>query len=57
MKPVMQTKFGPVEGNCFCACLASMLELPIEDIPFYHDVNWFKNYNDFLMTKGFTYVC
>lgn len=32
MKPVKQTKFG-MEGNCFAACLASILEMNLEDLP------------------------
>lgn len=32
MKPVMQTVTGPA-GNCMSACLASILELPIEAVP------------------------
>lgn len=33
MKPIMQTKFGADEGNCFAACVASMLEINIDDVP------------------------
>jgi hypothetical protein len=41
MKPVNQTKFSTfysngkrcTYGNCFVACLASILELPIEEVP------------------------
>ncbi len=33
MKPIHQTKFGVEEGNCFQACIASILEIPIEDVP------------------------
>lgn len=32
MKPVMQTTFGNY-GNCFQACLASVLEIPLDSIP------------------------
>ncbi len=32
MKPVNQTLHGEV-GNCFAACLASLLELPISEVP------------------------
>lgn len=31
--PVDQTQFGKPEGNCTQACIASMLELPIEAVP------------------------
>ncbi len=33
MKPVMQTKFGKPEGNCWAACIASMLEVGIDAVP------------------------
>ncbi len=33
MKPVNQTLFGDGNGNCFTACVASILELPIEAVP------------------------
>jgi hypothetical protein len=33
MKPVDQTKFGKPDGNCFAACIASVLEFPLESLP------------------------
>lgn len=36
MKPVMQTRFGVdpnAPGNCFSACVASVLECALEDLP------------------------
>ena len=33
MIPVSQTKFGGIEGNCVQACLASVLELPLDAVP------------------------
>jgi hypothetical protein len=41
MIKVMQTLFGPTEGNCFPACLASILELDLVEIP-----NFFYLYPD-----------
>lgn len=32
MKPVHQTSFDEL-GNCYAACIASILELPIESVP------------------------
>lgn len=32
MIPVMQTKTG-LRGNCYAACLASVLEIPLETLP------------------------
>ena len=33
MKPVFQDRYGSADGNCFEACLASILELPLTSIP------------------------
>lgn len=33
MLPVDQTTFGFPDGNCFAACVASILELPIAAVP------------------------
>ncbi len=56
MKPVMQTKFGD-NGNCWAACLASLLEFDITDVPdlFTHaeDIEWKANTNAWLARYGF----
>jgi len=36
MIPVMQTEVGD-RGNCYSACLASLLHLPISDVPNFFD--------------------
>ena len=33
MIPIDQTIFGFTEGNCYAACLASILELPLKGVP------------------------
>jgi hypothetical protein len=33
MKPIDQTTFGKGDGNCMAACVASVLEIPLEEIP------------------------
>jgi len=61
MKPVFQTRFGgyesPVEeqGNCWQACVASILEIPLEeafDNRQYTDKNWFDRFNEWLEKYG-----
>jgi hypothetical protein len=37
MKPVDQTLFGDKIGNCYQACIASILEVPIEKVPNIHE--------------------
>lgn len=36
MKKVYQSKFGN-EGNCFAACIASILEIELDSLPFLSD--------------------
>jgi hypothetical protein len=40
MIPVDQTILGHPGGNCFTACMASILEMPIEELPHYQSENW-----------------
>jgi hypothetical protein len=35
VKPVDQTTFGHPGGNCFSACVASMLGIAIEEVPYF----------------------
>lgn len=62
MKPVNQTLFGDGSdgtecGNCFPACLASIIEYPLRDIPnFCEDQkHWFQNCNIWLSEFGLSY--
>lgn len=51
MKPVTQTIFNATRGNCFAACLASLLEVNIEEVPNIHDMgeeDWFYPLNAWL---------
>ena len=58
MKPVMQTVFGYPHGNCMAACVASLLELPIEDIPVIAAVETFNDqWDEWLRERGFGRVC
>lgn len=52
MKPVMQTKLG-VGGDCFLACLASLLEIPIETIPEFQNMDaWHTPLISFIESHG-----
>lgn len=55
MKPVMQTRYG-FDGNCFAACLASVLELPLAALPEVHpaDTDWWSTMQSWLATRGLT---
>lgn len=57
MKPVCQTIFGTGRGNCFAACVASILELPIEEVPnFCADTpegeNWYPPFQAWAAARG-----
>lgn len=54
---VMQTVIGP-GGNCMSACLATLLQIPIESVPNFHDGNpstdeWWARVRHFLRGHGF----
>ena len=54
MKPVYQTKFGPKEGNCLAACVASIFHMTIEAVPdFPVDSTWWEAFEAWCRTKGF----
>lgn len=52
MKPVDQTILGP-GGNCYAACLASILEIGIGDVPNFcaQSGNWVARAEEWLRTK------
>lgn len=51
MIPVDQTISGKNKGNCFDACLASIMESPIEEFPNYKNNDWLFKYNQFMRYK------
>ena len=58
MKPVYQTKFGVPDGNCFNACIASIIECSIGDLPDLCEIeatgqNWLIGLNDALRPMGY----
>lgn len=61
MKPVDQTILagaeGPRKGNCFQASVASILEMPIEDVPhFMEEADWRGALLEFLQLRGLYYL-
>lgn len=61
MKPVIQTKLssqdGSVHGNCFRACLASIMEIDIDSIPAFEDMGneWHIPFMNFLFRNGYEF--
>jgi len=60
MKPKMQTLFYDKDGtgNCFEACIASIFEIELKDVPNFHGINWFGDFLRWLKLRGYTsYGC
>jgi hypothetical protein len=56
MKPVDQTKFGRLAGNCMQACIASILEIPIEEAfdssPYGPGKEWWNPFQEWCEDHG-----
>jgi hypothetical protein len=55
MIPVDQTTFGMPHGNCLSACVASLLHLPITQVPAFcdkPDIDWWKRLLEWLHERG-----
>lgn len=56
MKPVKQTRFGK-DGNCFNACIATLLEVPLEQVDvIWNEENWLKQLDEILHPLGYCFV-
>ncbi len=66
MKPVFQTKFGGAEapeseqGNCMAACLASLFEISLDDVPDFGgqitNGQWYITLSDWLRVRNLELV-
>jgi hypothetical protein len=52
MKPVEQTVLMPPGGNCFAACMASILELPLDAVPHFEEDDWVIRWNEWLRPRN-----
>lgn len=55
MNPVDQTRFAE-DGNCFAAALASVLEIPLEEVPEFTEDGWLIEVNTWLQGRGLCYL-
>lgn len=55
-RPVLQTRNGVPAGNCFSACVASILGLTIDDVPDYQcdysDDQWWDKWEAWFAARG-----
>ena len=62
MKPVMQSILlddkGPIKGDCFRACVASIMELPIDALPNFCSLppDWWERFGQWLRERGWACV-
>lgn len=56
MNQVEQTIFAPPDGNCLAACVASILELPLEAVPNFHEEGWYFKWCDWLAPMNLKWV-
>jgi hypothetical protein len=63
MKPVLQTEFGPGNGNCLSACIASILEIPVSDVPNFaregldaDGTRWIQRLGNWLAARGWGFI-
>lgn len=61
MIPVYQTKFssadGSTHGNCLAACVASIFEIPIDQVPAWEEMGeeWSDSFLQFIEESGYEY--
>lgn len=57
MIPVDQTAFGYPDGNCLAACIASILELPLEEVPTFKETpGWFGKLRGWAFKRGWVVI-
>lgn len=52
MKPVDQTRFGDPDGNCLAACVASLLDLKLDEVPIPGTEGWLEELAEWLAPRG-----
>ena len=59
MIPIKQTKFGKGQGNCLLACIASILERPLESIPDFciSGCGWFGELYEWCLNEDVGIIC
>ena len=54
--PVEQAILGPPNGDCFRACIASLLHRELTEVPNYHGFNWWNRYVAWGRRHGLEFV-
>ncbi len=62
MKPVLQNRVAPKKGNCASACIASIFELPLEQVfdgepeEIVHNNGWFDGLREWLLVRNLMWM-
>ena len=56
MIPITQTVLTAPGGDCFPACLASILEMNLADVPNFQGSDWQRRYHDWLQPLGLAMI-
>lgn len=58
MIPVDQTTFGDPGGDCFSACVASLMHLTIDQVPYFMgDTDWYARFEKWLAAYALYPLC
>jgi hypothetical protein len=57
VKPVQQKVLGPPGGDCLRACVASILELDIDELPNFHGDGWWDRWVAWGEARGLDFCC
>lgn len=55
---VLSDPIRGIRGNCFCACIASLLEMHLHEIPEFQNMGtrWYNPFRDFLIRSGYELI-
>ncbi len=60
MRPTEQTRTGgpasETPGNCFSACVASILEVSLEDVPHHVGEDWWERWQEWLAERNLGFL-
>jgi hypothetical protein len=57
MIKIHQTRLGPGNGDCFLACVASVLERPLASVPDFGTENWFEKFYEWCLSQNIGLIC
>lgn len=56
MRPVIQTIVDDGKGDCLRACICSLLDLSIDDVPNFAEMGFFQGLDTWLASRGLRFI-